>query len=47
VVPGDQLMLHAELTRSMRGIWKFSTLAKVGDAIVAEADLMCTVRDIE
>jgi len=47
VVPGDQLMLHAELTRSMRGIWKFSTLAKVGDAIVAEADLMCTVRGIE
>jgi 3-hydroxyacyl-[acyl-carrier-protein] dehydratase len=47
VVPGDQLMLHAELTRSMRGIWKFSTLAKVGEAIVAEADLMCTVRGIE
>jgi 3-hydroxyacyl-[acyl-carrier-protein] dehydratase len=47
VVPGDQLMLHAELTRSVRGIWKFSAQAKVGDATVAEAELMCTVRDIE
>src|SRR5471030_1771864 len=47
VVPGDQLMLHGELTRSVRGIWKFATHAKVGDVTVAEAELMCTVRDIE
>jgi 3-hydroxyacyl-[acyl-carrier-protein] dehydratase len=47
VVPGDQLMLHAELTRSVRGIWKFAAHAKVGDALAAEAELMCAVRDIE
>lgn len=47
VVPGDQLMLHAELTRSARGIWKFSSHAKVGDAVAAEAELMCAVRSIE
>lgn len=47
VVPGDQLMLHAELTRSARGIWKFDAHAKVGDVIAAEAELMCTVRGIE
>jgi 3-hydroxyacyl-[acyl-carrier-protein] dehydratase len=47
VIPGDQLMLHAELTRSVRGIWKFSAHAKVGDALAAEAELMCAVRDIE
>ena len=47
VVPGDQLMLHAELTHSRRDIWKFSAQAKVGGALAAEADLMCTVRDIE
>jgi 3-hydroxyacyl-[acyl-carrier-protein] dehydratase len=47
VVPGDQLMLHAELTRSVRGIWKFSAQAKVDGALAAEAELMCTVRDIE
>ena len=47
VVPGDQLMLHAELLRSARGIWKFATQARVGDALAAEAELMCAVRDIE
>ena len=47
VVPGDQLMLHVELTRHVRGIWKFVTHANVGDAIAAEAELMCTVRDLE
>ncbi len=47
VVPGDQLMLYAELTRSVRGIWKFSAHAKVGTNVVAEAELMCAVRDIE
>jgi 3-hydroxyacyl-[acyl-carrier-protein] dehydratase len=47
VGPGDQLMLHAELTRNVRGIWKFSCHAKVGDAVVSEAELMCTVREIE
>ena len=46
VVPGDQLMLHAEITRNARGIWKFDAVAKVGDAVAAEAELMCTVRDI-
>ena len=29
VVPGDQLILKAKLERSMRGIWKFSTVADV------------------
>jgi 3-hydroxyacyl-[acyl-carrier-protein] dehydratase len=47
VVPGDQLMLHAELIRHARGLWKFTAQAKVGDAVAAEAELMCTVRDIE
>ena len=28
VEPGDQLILKATLTRSMRGIWKFSTVAE-------------------
>ena len=33
VLPGDQLLLTAQLERSMRGIWKFSTVALVGDKI--------------
>lgn len=47
VVPGDQLRLEARIVKNMRGIWKFETRALVGDQIASEAELMCTVRDIE
>jgi 3-hydroxyacyl-[acyl-carrier-protein] dehydratase len=40
VVPGDQLVLTAQLERSLRGIWKFSTVALVGEQEVAHADMM-------
>jgi 3-hydroxyacyl-[acyl-carrier-protein] dehydratase len=40
VLPGDQLVLTAQLERTMRGIWKFSTIALVGDKEVAHADMM-------
>ena len=40
VVPGDQLVLTAQLVRTLRGIWKFSTAALVGDKEVAHADMM-------
>jgi 3-hydroxyacyl-[acyl-carrier-protein] dehydratase len=46
VVPGDTLRLEVAITRHVRGIWKFSAQAKVGDATVAEAEIMCTVRSI-
>lgn len=46
VGPGDQLMLEVAIERTLRGIWKFSTHARVGDALVAEARLMCTVREL-
>jgi len=45
VGPGDQLLLHARYERHLRGIWKFSTEARVGNTLAAEAKLMCTVRD--
>lgn len=44
VSPGDQLMLEVTIERNVRGIWKFSGAARVGDALAAEAKLMCTVR---
>ena len=44
VSPGDQLLLDVMLERSVRGIWKFDGTARVGDAVAAEAKLMCTVR---
>ena len=40
VEPGDQLILTATLERTMRGIWKFSAVALVGDTEVAAAELM-------
>jgi 3-hydroxyacyl-[acyl-carrier-protein] dehydratase len=44
VVPGDQLILESAIERHVRGIWKFSVKALVGEALAAEANLMCTVR---
>jgi 3-hydroxyacyl-[acyl-carrier-protein] dehydratase len=40
VVPGDQLVLHVELTMQKRNLWKFNATAKVDDAIVATAEIM-------
>ena len=40
VEPGDQLILTAKLERQMRGIWKFSTIAYVGDDEVTSAEMM-------
>jgi 3-hydroxyacyl-[acyl-carrier-protein] dehydratase len=46
VGPGDQLLLEVSIERSVRGMWKFSAEARVGDGVVAEARLMCTIRPI-
>jgi 3-hydroxyacyl-[acyl-carrier-protein] dehydratase len=46
VVPGDTLRLQVEITRHVRGIWKFGCQAWVGDAMAAESEIMCTVRSI-
>jgi 3-hydroxyacyl-[acyl-carrier-protein] dehydratase len=40
VEPGDQLVLTAQLERSFKGIWKFSTVALVGADEVAHAEMM-------
>lgn len=46
VTAGDALHLQVTLTRHVRGLWKFAARAHVGDALAAEADLMCTVRNL-
>jgi 3-hydroxyacyl-[acyl-carrier-protein] dehydratase len=46
VEPGDQLMLHANLDRMKAGIVKFTSVARVGDVVVAEAGLTCTMRRV-
>jgi 3-hydroxyacyl-[acyl-carrier-protein] dehydratase len=40
VEPGDQLILTAQVTRNMKGIWKLSTAAFVGEAEAASAEMM-------
>jgi 3-hydroxyacyl-[acyl-carrier-protein] dehydratase len=40
VVPGDQLTLEASVERVLRGIWRFSTRALVGEQEVVSADMM-------
>ncbi|HEY3325917.1 MAG TPA: 3-hydroxyacyl-ACP dehydratase FabZ [Novimethylophilus sp.] len=47
VSPGDQLILKVKIDRIMRGIWKYSAQALVEDAVVAEADLLCTLKMIK
>jgi len=47
VMPGDTLRLEVTLERHVRGIWKFTAQALVADAVVAVAEMMCTVRLLE
>lgn len=44
VVPGDQLVLTAQLMKQKRDLWKFSARAKVGDELACEAEMMCVLR---
>jgi len=46
VVPGDQLVIEVDAGRSSRGMAKFNAVAKVGDAIAAEAELLCALREL-
>ena len=47
VTAGDQLILSVQITRYMKGIWKYAAQAKVEDTLVAEADLMCAIRALD
>ena len=44
VEPGDQLLIEVVILGSKRGVWKFGCTAHVGDKLVTEADILCTVR---
>lgn len=46
VTPGDQLVLEVDAGRSGRGMAKFSAVAKVKDVVVAEAELLCALREL-
>jgi 3-hydroxyacyl-[acyl-carrier-protein] dehydratase len=44
VVPGDQLMLEAELVTVRRGIYKFQCRASVDGELACEATILCAER---
>jgi 3-hydroxyacyl-[acyl-carrier-protein] dehydratase len=44
VVPGDQLEIEVKLERAMRGIGKFSCVARVAGNLAAEATILCSVQ---
>ena len=46
VVPGDQLVLEVEQGRVGRGMAKFKAVARVGDVVAAEAELLCALRKL-
>jgi 3-hydroxyacyl-[acyl-carrier-protein] dehydratase len=47
VSPGDQLVLYVKIDRVLKGIWKYKAQAKVDDQIVAEAEMMCILKNIQ
>lgn len=45
VLPGDQLFLHVTVTAHKGPVWKMHGVAKVDNAVAAEADLTATIRE--
>ncbi|NNL57690.1 MAG: 3-hydroxyacyl-ACP dehydratase FabZ [Pseudomonadales bacterium] len=44
VVPGDQLLLQAEIVAEKRGIWKFDCRAEVDGKLAAAGEILCADR---
>jgi 3-hydroxyacyl-[acyl-carrier-protein] dehydratase len=47
VSPGDQLILNVKIDRVLKGIWKYKGQAKVDGQVVAEAEMMCILKNIQ
>ena len=47
VVPGDQLILKAEVITNRRGIYKFKGTAFVGAELAASMTIMCAERKVD
>jgi 3-hydroxyacyl-[acyl-carrier-protein] dehydratase len=45
VGPGDQVIFKVEIQSNKRGIWKYGAVAEVEGKVVAEGNLMATLRD--
>lgn len=46
VMPGDRLVLSAQVEREKRGIWKFACHATVDDELACEATIICAERKV-
>ena len=46
VVPGDQLEVEVHLDRNLRGISRFTCVARVAGKTVAEASILCAMQGI-
>ncbi len=46
VSPGDQIILNVKIDRILKGIWKYKGVATVDDKVVAEASMMCILKNI-
>jgi 3-hydroxyacyl-[acyl-carrier-protein] dehydratase len=47
VGPGDQIILNVKIDRILKGIWKYKGVATVDGEVVAEASMMCILKDIK
>ena len=47
VGPGDQIIINVKIDRILKGIWKYSGTAMVGNDLVAEASMMCILKEIQ
>ncbi|QEA38794.1 3-hydroxyacyl-ACP dehydratase FabZ [Pistricoccus aurantiacus] len=46
VMPGDQLLLEANVMREKRGIWKFDCKATIDGEIACAAEIICAERKV-
>lgn len=44
VIPGDQLTLDVMLEKTKRNVWKFKTVARVGNEVACEALMTCVLK---
>ncbi len=47
VSPGDQVVLNVKIDRILKGIWKYIGVATVDGVVVAEASMMCILKEIK
>ena len=45
VTPGDTLHIHVKKDQNRRNVWKFNCEAKVGNDLVAEANITAMIMD--